>query len=359
MIKHLFTLILLALAAIAASGMGTPENDNAINIVLARYCMGEGDTATALNILKQIRQNCERSDVWEDRFNCNLLLGDLNYERGRGNTRAAGFYRKAFDVYPANIAPNQDFLKAAYSLCNTYYEAADYANCEKYAANALVRSTAVVDSCFSSSGLFSLLANVYEHRGDTIMPQRFHQKAQELSIKYTILTEHPDSTELYNQRIAEQQNNIHNAWHTFSKNNTSYLYLMSEYYDMVTYSGNMFETIYLGEYILDMAKKHDMANDPSIYTIYDRLLYNYAVNDEKDKVESLLPDATSYYSRFPYGNITEAYLYYNIGAGFAGSMKYKLAEKYYNLAKKKIRKGIDDNLLPFINQELEECEKLR
>ena len=120
----------------------------------------------------------------------------------------------------------------------------------------------------------------------------------------------------------------------------------------------MFEAVYLGEYIINIAKKHGLEQSPSIYITYDRLLYNYAVNGETDKVESLLPDAVRYYRLFPQGDITEAYLLYNIGAGFTGSMKYKLAVKYYNLAKKKIRKNIDNNLLPFINQELEECEKL-
>ena len=109
------------------------------------------------------------------------------------------------------------------------------------------------------------------------MPLRFHLKAQELSIRYNILTSEPDSVEIYNERLNNMLRLLHYSRKDFSDTDPSYLRILSDYYVWVSRAGNLPEAIWLGEYIMKNAQKYSIDEDICLYNTYYYLLYNYAV----------------------------------------------------------------------------------
>ena len=184
------------------------------------------------------------------------------------------------------------------------------------------------------------------------MPNHFHQKAQELGIKYNILTSMPDSIEIYNQRLLEKYQLLNH-----SKDSISYLSNLSNYLVWVSNSGNINETIWTGERILQLTQRYGQTQSDCYYVTYYYLLYNYALKGDLEKLEELYPKAKAYYSLFPEEIMTVSLLSADIANALMENYNYKEALPYLRSAKANIRKDKDVYLIPKINEMINECKR--
>lgn len=215
---------------------------------------------------------------------------------------------------PTTAAAAEEYLTEVWEQALPLYRQNDYAGTRQLLQTALVRVAAVVDSCATAPPLFSLLAECYEQQGDTIMPERFHRKAQELSLFYDAIMQHPDSTEVYKQRSRQRVAEVHSCLHpvgpaTYEQiNNISVLSLF------LVQADNAAEVVWLGERALRLAREAGLEHSDCL-DVHAYLLYGYAALGEGERAEALLPDAQAYYRQFPERS-TDAFLYYALGYGY-------------------------------------------
>lgn len=358
--------MLLLFLLIQCSLFSFSQENNAFEILAINQCLNQNDTAGAHRILKSIESKSVVSSDWRDRYyfyrtNANFLYGASN---GNNVSLVIENYKKAIESYPISVIPDLQYMEDACVLCQLLYQTKQYEIGEHYAEKALVRGTAIVDSCDYSARLFSLLAEFYVQKGDTIMPFKFHRKSQELSIHYATLIQYPDSADFILQRLDNLYNNIHYQKHRFSKENTSYLNLMCQYMTWVSNSGNALEAIYLGETILEEAIKLQLEFEPCVYSLYYDLAYNYARtsgfvgNDTASKLELLYPKAAKYYAKFPQMGISESLLAGRIADGFMENACYKEALYYAEIAKMKACSVTDSNFINGIIDIINYCNEM-
>lgn len=330
------------------------DSKTAMNFMMIEMSINKGDTVAARNLLDKISSDCEQSEDWECQYKFYKLRGNLNYSFHRD--LYISDYQRAFEVYPMSAPPTQEYLTTASDLCWALVENEQFDHSEAIAAKALVRASAISDSCMHSATLFSILAMCYEHRGDTIMPQHFHKKSQILGIKYHALNSAPDSIDIYNERINKQFNEVEYVKAFFDKNHPNYLLSLNDLAAQVMQSGNFLETIYLGEQIQRLAKDSMMTHVEGACDTYSDLLYCYAYLHQQQKAVELLPQAVVYFNEFPNRGISEAILQTRIGLGLMDCGNYKEALPYLQQAKRKDSNS-PERKLKDIDQIIKECKK--
>lgn len=194
--RHLILSILLFLSS--ATTIAADDNP-VIDLMLIDHCFLLDDTVTVTKLLRELEPRIAKSSRWQDKFYYYKSRADYYFGNDKLVNQAIIDYKTALSSFPDDAFPNQDYMEANYELCELLSKTKQYDEGEKYATHALVRGMAQADSCFASSLMFSQLAKFYEEKGDTIMPNHFHQKAQELGIRYNILTNKPDSMDIYTE----------------------------------------------------------------------------------------------------------------------------------------------------------------
>ena len=264
------------------------------------------------------------------------------------------YYKQKLDAFPANSPASEEYLYMALSLCDACKEADSIALGEQTAATALVRGSALADSCWQAAALFSMLAYFYEQRGDSIMPEHFHKKSQVLMIRNSILKYHADSVDYYNQRLAQELEMLHQQKHLFCRKNKNYAYMRDEFCAMVSQSYNALETIHFGEQQLQLVRDSAFLSTEDVCgETYFRLIYTHALLGNLDRVQALVEEAKSYYQRFPKKWATEAFLWFQIGSGLYEYGNYSAAQSYLLKAKKlsvKADQAWQDELKQLIKQ---------
>ena len=301
---------------------------------MATMSIQNGDYTGARKMLEKVSKQCEQSTRWEIRYKYYLLNGEICYAYDKDLRRFNQYFQKALDAYPSSIPLTQEFLSNAADLCWGLIDDECYEEAEKQAARFLVRGSSLADSCLYSSSLFSALAECYEHRGDTIMPEHFHDKAQELGFRHHILTTKADSIAIYNDRLDRFKQTMNAAKARFSHKMPNYLLMLNEYCDMIAQTGNIYETIYLAEKAISPATNMHMTHLDGACDAYFHLLYCYASNKQLHEAERAFMPAVEYYSRFPKKQVNEAVLLFQIGLGLMDSEQYLEAISYFERTRK-------------------------
>lgn len=329
----------------------------ALDIINRRINMN--DTNGVRTSLNKLEKDCRNSSNWQEREAFYAIRGKLNRMNMRNMEQSISDYHNAFDAFPSTVAPSQNYLSTAYDLCDVCNIGKQYALGEEVATKALVRASYVADSCISSSGLFSYLAKFYEARGDTIMPERFHRKAQELGIKYWLMQSKPDSVEEYNERLKTVYSSMDHMKNYFDHDHPMYLtYLTAYYTNFLSQSRILVESIPFAEKIIKLAKDYDLADSHSYYETYANLIYDYAFHGQKEEAINLLPKAERYYALFPDDYIDKSVVLYNLALGLLHNGSYnKDAEQYFLQAKEELSDEKKNIFLPLIEEGLEVCRK--
>lgn len=244
-------------------------------------------------------------------------------------------YKHELSKFPANAPATKEYLHTAFCLCQAYMEADSMAQSEQTAATALVRASALADSCWQAAALFSMLAYIYEQRGDSVMPERFHEKSQVLMMRYNFQKYHTDSVAYYNQRLNQLLNMRYQQKHLFGRKNKNYAYLNDELCGMVSQSGNTEETIHLGEQQLQFVRDSVfLATEDVCCETYYSLIAAYAASGNEERALALVQEAMDYYRRFPKEWATEAWLWWQVGRGLHHYGDSKAALPYLQKARK-------------------------
>ena len=204
--------------------------------------------------------------------------------------------------------PTCDRMQVITMRCDSLRNLGKYDEIEQLLGPELVNASGIADSCVHMSYLFSTLALAYEQLGDTIMPEHFHHKAQELAVGYEGIMAGPDSTEIYRQRMNTLHDFIKQSKTTFSKKNLAYLELMNQLADAMFNCGNTLEVIHIGKTILKLASDSLVSNEMIVGSIYVPLLSSYSWENNMDCVNKLLPDAIAFYKLYPQYGENEATL---------------------------------------------------
>ena len=246
-------------------------------------------------------------------------------------------YKEAIEFFPSTSPVNADYLNNAYNLALACLEGRQqYEVGERLASQALVRASAVADSSIHCGYLFSFLAKFYEQRGDTIMPDHFHRKAQIISLRHQAKEEHPDSVDIYNDRITSRFEQLDYVKQFYDKKRHLYIEELDDLCGMVYNSGNYFETLWLAEQVLTLA--HVPIVDDSLGICMNartRLPACYAATRQFDKLELSIKEAVDYSKRFPEKAPSESWLYYSVGCGLAVKNYYDEAMIYFKKARNK------------------------
>lgn len=347
--RHLILSILLFLSS--ATTLVADDNP-VLDLMLISDCFLLDDTATLNKLYRDLEPRIAKSSRWQDKFYYYKSRADYHFGNEKHINQAIADYKTALSAFPDDVFPNQDYMETNYELCELLSQTKQYEEGEKIASHALVRGMAQADSCYASSLMFSLLAKFYEEKGDTIMPNHFHQKAQELGIKYNILTNNPDSIDIYNQRLLENRQLLNH-----SKDPSIYLANLSNYLAWVSKSGNMPEAIWLGERILQLAQQNELLQSNYHYLTYFYLACSYAVLGRIDKLNEVYPRAKAYYKQYPKEGITNAFLCINIADCLMSKWHYKEAIRYLKKARTSIRKYQEEDLIPKINEMMNLCKR--
>lgn len=215
---------------------------------------------------------------------------------------------------PTTAAAAEEYLTEVWEQALPLYRQNDYAGTRQLLQTALVRVAAVVDSCATAPPLFSLLAECYEQQGDTIMPERFHRKAQELSLFYDAIMQHPDSAEVYKQRSRRDLAETHRGLHPDGPATYGQIFNVSLLTRDMAQADNAAEVVWLGERALRLAREAGLEHSDCL-DVHAYLLYGYAALGEGERAEALLPEAQAFYRQSSLLT-TDAYLYYMLGYGY-------------------------------------------
>lgn len=336
------------------------DGEERLALRMAEQSITLKDTLSARDILCKIATKCEKSEEWEVRFKFYLLRGCLNSFDSLNMQDAARDYFYAWMAFPDTVAPTQEYLAVACNYCGICYDLKYSQPLAEYVARkSLLRASNIVNDCFASAELFSLLAGFYELRGDTIMPSHFHRKSQELSIKYYIRSTVPtDSLDIHFKRLKNLMERIDNNKQQFNRDLPDYLIWLDILSSQVSAAGNNRESIYLAEYIVQTVRDSmlfDLSNH--VFDAYYTLIYSYAVENRLEQALDLLPEAEAYYDRKPEAHITKAVLYYSIGQGLveSRSMQTQKAVHYLLLAKENLSEKYHADYISNINKLLTLC----
>lgn len=337
------------------------DGEERIVLKMAEQSLNLKDTLSARTYLDKITPQCTTSDSWEVRFKFYSLRGYLNSLDTQNLAQAASDLHKAYLLFPDTATPTQEYLWVAYHCCQAFYDKKSYWLGEYIAEKSLLRCLDIVNDCFASAPLFTLLAEFYEQRGDTIMPRHFHRKSQEISIKqYYHFYIPSDSLPVYYKRLQNLFNGIDNYWPIFSRRNPELLFTLDELNHYVWESGNEKETIYLSEYITKTARDSMLLESSwGWFHSFAYLLHAYAKQNQLEKALDMLPEVEAYYARYPDSHITKSLLYFAIGLGLFDSNGKKTEEVIYylNLAKKGLSEKYHSDAIHTINIILTLCEE--
>lgn len=356
--KNIITLILfICIPAIAvAQTTPTATHNNQLTLQMIGMSLDKGDTASAKKMLADIEGSCLSSTDWHDKYQywqskawiCMIA---------RNHASAVIQLQKAYNSYPTDCAVDNELMLVAYNLCMEGEESNLYEQAESIAADVLVRGSYIADSSACPAAIYSFLARAYEHRGDTIMPQHFHQRSQQLGLRYWVNTTHPDSAEIYNRRMDELTNQVSITKRFFSRKSTAYLNFLSSYIIQVSASSNVQETIHLAKMIIKTAKDSMLTHEKCLYEPYRLLVLNYGYIGNIKDAEAIIPEAATYYAQFPDMPFNEAALHYYLGFGLTEGGNYKEGLRYLKLAKSQLSGELRETILPELNKELQLCEE--
>lgn len=190
-------------------------------------------------------------------------------------------------------------LEEVSQLCDSLRSRGEYEAIKQLLGHELVKASEIADSCVHSSYLFSTLALAYEELGDTLMPDHFHYKAQELAATYQGLLAGIDSVEVYRLRMHTLQEFVNQTKTKFNREDIGYLVYMNQIASEMFYFGNTLETIYLGEKVIKLAADSLVTDDKEIGTIYAQLLSSHSWENNMERVNQLLPIAVQFYNKYP------------------------------------------------------------
>lgn len=294
------------------------------------------DTTDIRIALDRIAGMCNTAEDWTIPFKFNYIYGSLEIVFCKNELRSIPYLRKAYELYPTNVPANVDFTYVAEYLACAYSETKQYEQAERIAADALIRAASLNDSLPFAIDLFSVLAECYEQRGDTIMPRHFHRESQKQSILLMTRMHQADSLERMYNRLNMMYNFLEQDRMFFTKDHPVYIFRMGEYLGWVANSGNITETIWLGERLMQIAQDSSLDMDPQLFGVYLCLLYAYAGDEKMDRCEQLLPRARRVYSMFAKYPNKDGILYYYIANGLMDNQHFEEAIDYFHVAMRKM-----------------------
>ena len=348
--KKLFILIWL----LACVPLLHAQTDLGLALQFVQICTNKGDNSTALRKLKSIERQCEVSKVWQDRYLFYNLRALNNMNCDPTSPQIIDDFRHSLEAFPENMNPTTDYLCAALWLSKKYFESQQYEECERTASHALARAINLADSCHLTSGLFSLLAQCYDLKGDTISSENMHYEAILCSMRFSNLFLSPDSAEFRNLAQSSVFQNIQFEKQRFDRQHRQYITQLCTLSDYVFQAGNTLEGILIGEKIFNLYHSHHIPYDDDCYWTFMQLLSQYATQKRIDDIEKFLPTAEKYYARFPEREIDACNLNYEIGIQLVNEGMWEEARRYlkraYNKLTDKHPKELRDQLHELINK---------
>lgn len=297
-----------------------------------------------------------------DRARVSLPTAGKSAQRGDA-AASVDSCRQAFAAWPATAPPTQAYLEAALDLVVACQQAQLWDEAEQVASRALVRATALADSCLEPALLFSRLATCYEQRGDSIMPRHLHRKSQVLSLRHAVLTQHADSFDIYCKRMDEWFKQMENVRKQYGEASAEYMDALSGLAVTLQVNGeNTREALLVGEQALDVARRGGLLQDNrqgvafALSDVYTLLLYCYAALDLSGRGEALWPVALDYHHRHPELDVPDAYLYYMVGCGHAAAQRTAVALEWLRRARKACNSKTDPAVRAAITGTIDDLE---
>lgn len=319
------------------------DNEIGTKLLMISMSISSNDTISAWSIISSI-DSMHLQHANEDQLLAYYQLRSVLEDKRNDNFSAAASYGKVMDVLEKR-RPSDIYIDYAYGRTKSLKECGLYLEAERVARHALVRGSAIIDSCWTSSALFTLLAEIKELQGDTIFSEKLHEKAQQQSLRLLAFSMGRDSTDIMLTRFNNMNNELHAMKHAFSRKEFSYIQGLNHLAYFVYMGGNAKEAVRLCEQSLQLARDSMLTCEPGACTAYQVLLSAYVMNNQVEKAKALLPVACDYYKRFPELGQTEEGLFSLLGEGLFQTGNYKEAFPYLqhmeDLANKKGR-HLDD-----------------
>lgn len=331
------------------------QTDLYLALEFAQLCFSKGDHTTALRKLQSIEQQCKASKVWQDNYTFHSLRAKIRMESDPSSPQAIEDLRCAWEAYPKDELPTPTYLEAGFMLSEAYFHTENYDLCEQTASETLVRAINLRDSCAFTSVLLGYLAECYEQRGDTILSDAFHYEAIFSALRFHNLVACPDSAEFRNRELAYKHASLSQISHNSDKHPRDYINTYSTLASDCAKSGNVNETIWLCEKVLNFYRDNHFPYDYDCHQIFYELLCEYAYTCNFAKLEAWLPEATALYELYPHTEIDAAALYYTIGKEIASRGRLREAHHYLIQAKSRVSDTTKIPIREGINRLLMRC----
>jgi len=279
------------------------ESEVGMRLLMANYDLMERDTLSALTLMQSIdtvRVTKLNKDLQLIYYQLKASVVESRHDYA-AEARNLGLAMEILD----RRRPSANYLETAWGQGYALMKTGDYEEAGRVVRHALVKGSAVVDSCRVSSWLFTLMAEIAEHQGDSIFAQHLHERAQQQSLRTMAFEMGPDSTDMMLRRYDEQRQELHQSKHFFTRDNPAYLYLLSQMAFLVNSGGNAKEAIRMGEESLRMARDSMLTEQAWTCGGYAVLLNAYPYDGQLEKAKKLLPEAVRYYAKFPEMGMTE------------------------------------------------------
>ena len=302
------------------------DNEVGIKLLMIGMSISSNDTISAWSIINGI-DSMKLKDINEDQLLAYYQLRSLLEDKRKDNFSAAASFGKVMDILEKR-RPSDIYIDYAYGRTKSLKECGNYLEAERVARHALVRGSAIIDSCWTSSALFTLLAEIKELQGDTLFSEELHEKAQQQSLRLLAFSMGRDSTDIMLTRFNNMNNELHAMKHAFSRKEYSYIQGLNQLAYYVNMGGNAKEAVRLCEQSLQLARDSMLTSEPGACTAYQVLLSAYVMNNQVEKAKALLPVACDYYKRFPELGQTEEGLCSILGEGLFQTGNYNEAFPY-------------------------------
>ena len=318
--------IKLLLLSLLLSAPAFADNEVGVKLLMANMALEDKDTLTACDIISGI-DSTQLKEMNDEMLLSYYPLRSILEERTQDHLAAAASLGKAMEILERR-RPTNDYLDIAFGQGYCRKEAGQYKEAGRVLRHALVRGSAIVDSCQVSTSLFTLMAEVNELLGDTLFARLLHEKAQQQSLRIMAFAAGRDSTEIYLSRFNNMFNELHAQQHDYSRERYGYLYGLGQLAYYMNGGGNPKEAIRLSEQALQLARDSMLTDQPWTCYAYSVLLSAYVIDGQKEKAKELLPVACDYFRCFPEMDTTEEDLYFTLGESLFYTGNYEEAWPY-------------------------------
>lgn len=302
------------------------DNNVVMKLLMANYDLAEEDTVSAWQLIESIDSAQLKSSNIDQQLTYYQLRSII--EGGRKDVLSEIVtLGRAMDLMERH-RPTANYLNTALELGCCLKENGEYERADRIVRHALVKGSAIVDSCDASSALFTLLADIKEQQDDSLYANILHKKAQSQSLRYYAFGMGRDSTDIILQRFDNLISESEVMRQHFCCKQYGFLPIISELAYYIYIGGNSVEAIRICEQSLQLARDSMLTNQPWACSAYRVLLGAYVYNKQIEKAKQLLPVAIEYCGHFPEMGYTEEGLYSIIGNSLFEMRQYAEALPY-------------------------------